>query len=144
MSDATQAKQPRHKGRRLLIVSIVAIVIIALVLFHVISGSGKKKPVTPPQLVSAAKATLGDMPEILNELGTVTPVATVNVLPQLSGYLTDVGYKEGQDVEKGQFLAADRSAPVRDRQTPGPGPDGKRQGGARPGARGPGSLHHAQ
>jgi multidrug efflux system membrane fusion protein len=105
MSDATQAKQPPHKGRRLLIVSIVAIVIIALVLFHVISGSGKKKPVTPPQLVSAAKATLGDMPEILNELGTVTPVATVNVLPQLSGYLTDVGYKEGQDVETGQFLA---------------------------------------
>jgi multidrug efflux system membrane fusion protein len=105
MSDATQAQQPPHKGRRLLIVSLVAIVIIALVLFHVISGSGKKKPVTPPQLVSAAKATLGDMPEILNELGTVTPVATVNVLPQLSGYLTEVGYKEGQDVEKGQFLA---------------------------------------
>ena len=105
MSDATQAQQPPHRGRRLLIVSLVAIVIIALVLFHVISGSGKKKPVTPPQLVSAAKATLGDMPEILNELGTVTPVATVNVLPQLSGYLTEVGYKEGQDVEKGQFLA---------------------------------------
>ncbi|PTR33888.1 multidrug efflux system membrane fusion protein [Luteibacter sp. OK325] len=105
MSDATQAQRPPHKGRRLLIVSLVAIVIVALVLFHVISGSGKKRPVTPPQLVSAAKATLGDMPELLNELGTVTPVATVNVLPQLSGYLTEVGYKEGQDVEKGQFLA---------------------------------------
>jgi multidrug efflux system membrane fusion protein len=105
MSDATQAQRPPHKGRRLLIVSLVVIVVIALVLFHVISGAGKKKPVTPPQLVSAAKATLGDMPELLNELGTVTPVATVNVLPQLSGYLTEVGYKEGQDVEKGQFLA---------------------------------------
>ena len=105
MSDATQAQRPPHKGRRLLIVSLVAAVIVALVLFHVISGSGKKKPVTPPQLVSAARATLGDMPELLNELGTVTPVATVNVLPQLSGYLTEVGYKEGQDVEKGQFLA---------------------------------------
>jgi multidrug efflux system membrane fusion protein len=105
MSDATQAHSSPHKGRRLLIASLVAVVIIALVLFHVISGSGKKKPVTPPQLVSAAKASLGDMPELLNELGTVTPIATVNVLPQLSGYLTEVGYKEGQDVEKGQFLA---------------------------------------
>ena len=105
MSDATQAQRQPHKGRRLLIVSLVAVVVIALVLFHVISGSGKKKPVAPPQLVSAARATLGDMPELLNELGTVTPVATVNVLPQLSGYLTEVGYKEGQDVEKGQFLA---------------------------------------
>jgi multidrug efflux system membrane fusion protein len=27
------------------------------------------------------------------------------VLPQLSGYLTEVGYKEGQNVKKGQFLA---------------------------------------
>src|ERR1700754_125443 len=105
MSDATQAQRPPHKGRRLLIASLVAVVIITLVLFHVISGSGKKRPVTPPQLVSAAKASLGDMPELLNELGTVTPIATVNVRPQLSGYLTEVGYKEGQDVEKGQFLA---------------------------------------
>lgn len=105
MSDATQDRQPPRKRWGLLIASLVAIAIIALLLFHVITGSGKKRPVMPPQLVSAAKATLGDMPELLNELGTVTPVATVNVLPQLSGYLTDVGYKEGQDVEKGQFLA---------------------------------------
>jgi multidrug efflux system membrane fusion protein len=52
-----------------------------------------------------ATATLGDMPVVLKELGTVTPVATVTVLPQLSGYLTEVGYHEGQDVSKGQFLA---------------------------------------
>ena len=47
------------------------------------------------------------MPEMLSELGTVTTDATVTVLPQLSGYLTEVGYKEGQDVKKGQFLAPD-------------------------------------
>jgi multidrug efflux system membrane fusion protein len=35
----------------------------------------------------------------------VSPVATVTVLPQLSGYLTKVGYHEGQDVTAGQFLA---------------------------------------
>ena len=56
-------------------------------------------------MVKVAKAALGDMPETLSELGTVSPVATVTVLPQLSGYLTEVGYKEGQDVKKGQFLA---------------------------------------
>jgi membrane fusion protein, multidrug efflux system len=55
--------------------------------------------------VAVATATLGSMPVILNELGTVTPIATVTVLPQLSGYLTAVGYREGQDVQKGQFLA---------------------------------------
>jgi len=59
----------------------------------------------PPQVVSVANATLGSMPVVLSELGTVTPNATVTVLPQLSGYLTAVGYREGQNVQKGQFLA---------------------------------------
>ncbi|HEY4146365.1 efflux RND transporter periplasmic adaptor subunit [Pinirhizobacter sp.] len=81
----------------------VAIIVI-LIVVHVLTGT-KKKPVTPPQVVSTAAARLGDMPEVLDELGTVTPVATVNVLPQLSGYLTQVGYQEGQDVAKGDFLA---------------------------------------
>lgn len=78
--------------------------LLVLVLIHLFTGK-KEKPPTPPQVVSTAAATLGDMPETLTELGTVTPIATVNVLPQLSGYLTAVGYQEGQDVVKGQFLA---------------------------------------
>ena len=54
---------------------------------------------------SSYRAARGDMPETLMELGTVAPNATVTVLPQLSGYLTEVGYREGQDAVKGQFLA---------------------------------------
>jgi multidrug efflux system membrane fusion protein len=42
---------------------------------------------------------------VLTELGTVTPTDTVTVLPMLSGYLTQVGYREGQEVTKDQFLA---------------------------------------
>jgi multidrug efflux system membrane fusion protein len=56
-------------------------------------------------VVKVAKAAPGDMPVILAELGTVTPTATVTVLPQLSGYLTEVAYREGDEVRKGQFLA---------------------------------------
>jgi len=58
-----------------------------------------------PQVVKVAQAISGDMPETLTELGTVSPIATVTVQPQLSGYLTEVGYREGQDVTQGQFLA---------------------------------------
>jgi multidrug efflux system membrane fusion protein len=100
---AEPAGQPRKK-RVWIIVGIITVALIGLVLFHLLHGK-KPKATTPPQVVSAATATLGDMPEILTELGTVTPIATVNVLPQLSGYLTAVGYHEGQDVAKGQFLA---------------------------------------
>jgi multidrug efflux system membrane fusion protein len=95
---------PPRKRLGLIIAVVILIVAIVLVLFHLFSGK-KARAGTPAQVVSAAAATLGDMPVTLSELGTVTPIATVNVLPQLSGYLTAVGYKEGQDVAKGQFLA---------------------------------------
>lgn len=97
------AGQPRSKRGLWMVVAIIALAV-ALVLFHLFRAKPAKTGV-PVQVVSTAVAEQGDMPEILNELGTVTPVATVTVLPQLSGYLTEVGYKEGQDVKKGQFLA---------------------------------------
>ncbi len=103
-ADAPNVAPRPRKNRVRLIVGILGLVLLVLVLFHIFGGK-KTKAATPPQVVSTATAALGDMPEILSELGTVTPIATVNVLPQLSGYLTAVGYTEGQDVLKGQFLA---------------------------------------
>jgi multidrug efflux system membrane fusion protein len=99
---ADPARPPRKRGW--LIAGIIGIALIVLVIVHLISGK-KAKPPPSVQVVSVAHAILGEMPETLNELGTVTPIATVNVLPQLSGYLTAVGYHEGEDVAKGQFLA---------------------------------------
>jgi membrane fusion protein, multidrug efflux system len=93
-----------RKSRGKLIAGAVIAAIIILILVHLFNAKPARN-INPPQVVSAASASLGNMPEILNELGTVTPIATVTVLPQLSGYLTDVGYQEGQDVKKGQFLA---------------------------------------
>ncbi|WP_413742992.1 efflux RND transporter periplasmic adaptor subunit [Sodalis sp. RH15] len=93
-----------HKRRGMIIAVVVIVVLVIVILYHHLNGK-KQRTGLPPQVVSAAAATLGSMPEMLNELGTVTPVSTVTVLPQLSGYLTEVGYKEGQDVKKGQFLA---------------------------------------
>jgi membrane fusion protein, multidrug efflux system len=57
------------------------------------------------QPVHVAAATQGEMPVVLTALGTVTPLATVTVLPQLSGVLQDVYFKEGQMVKKGDVLA---------------------------------------
>jgi multidrug efflux system membrane fusion protein len=86
------------------ILAVVVGVLLILVVVHLLKRQPPKRG-TPPQVVKVAAATRGDMPETLKELGTVTPVATVTVLPQLSGYLTAVGYKEGEDVKKDQFLA---------------------------------------
>lgn len=96
-------ERPRH-GRARWVLGAVAAVLIALVLVHLLvrksSATGEA-----PQAVKVARVVSGEMPETLTELGTVTPIATVTVLPQLSGYLTAVGYHEGEDVKEGQFLA---------------------------------------
>jgi multidrug efflux system membrane fusion protein len=101
--NTTAARRPGSR-RTGLILGLGGSGLVILMLVHLF----KPKPAArsaPPQMVNVARAITGDMPETLAELGTVSPVATVTVLPQLSGYLTAVGYEEGQDVKRGQFLA---------------------------------------
>jgi membrane fusion protein, multidrug efflux system len=58
-----------------------------------------------PMPVGTATVGKGNIRIILSALGTVTPLATVSVYTQISGQLMEVGYKEGQRVAKGDFLA---------------------------------------
>ena len=55
--------------------------------------------------VGIAVARQADIPVLIEALGTVTPVANVTVRPQVSGVLTQVLFKEGQMVKKGDVLA---------------------------------------
>jgi multidrug efflux system membrane fusion protein len=67
--------------------------------------SGGRFPQGAQQTVGAATITTGNIRVIVNALGTVTPLATVTVQSQISGYLTQVAFTEGQMVQKGDFLA---------------------------------------
>ena len=58
-----------------------------------------------PIPVGVSPVVKGDMPVTLSQLGTVTPLAMVTVKTQISGYLMQVAFKEGQMVNKGDFLA---------------------------------------
>jgi multidrug efflux system membrane fusion protein len=82
------------------------VLLIGLVLWHVLEREPRTVP-TAPQIVKTAQVDHGDMPVVLNELGTVVPTATVTVMPNqaVSGYLTEVPFEEGQDVQKGDVLA---------------------------------------
>ncbi|MDP3824126.1 MAG: efflux RND transporter periplasmic adaptor subunit, partial [Burkholderiales bacterium] len=55
--------------------------------------------------VGIARAKQADIPVLIEALGTVTPAANVTVRPQVSGVLTQVLFKEGQMVKKGDLLA---------------------------------------
>ena len=68
------------------------------------------KAQAPAVPVSAVKATRKDVPIYLDALGTVQAYSTVTIRPQLDGELVKIGFKEGQDVKKGDMLA--RISPV--------------------------------
>lgn len=69
-------------------------------------GKGKKgKGAGGPIPVSAGKVTKGNMPVYISSLGTVTSVYTVSLSSRVTGELTEIDFKEGQIVHKGQLLA---------------------------------------
>ena len=58
-----------------------------------------------PMPVTAATVEKQDIPITFQALGTVTPLATVTVRPRIAGHLVRIGFREGQTVRKGDFLA---------------------------------------
>ena len=64
-------------------------------------GRGMGPPVVP---VSAAPATVQDLPILLDALGTVQAFNTITVVPQVSGRIVEIAFREGQDVREGEVL----------------------------------------
>jgi multidrug efflux system membrane fusion protein len=61
-------------------------------------------PPSPPVPVTLAVAERQSVPFELAATGTVEPLQTVAVQPQVSGPIVRIAFTEGQDVEKGQVL----------------------------------------
>lgn len=59
----------------------------------------------PPVPVTAAHARKGDVPIVLEGLGTVTPINTATIRTQVQGTLDSVDFVEGQNVKRGDVLA---------------------------------------
>ncbi|MBZ9990185.1 efflux RND transporter periplasmic adaptor subunit [Mesorhizobium sp. BH1-1-5] len=68
-------------------------------------GGGRFRGGDLAQPVAVAPVTQADIPIVLEALGTVTPLSTVTVRAQVSGQITQIGFTEGQNVKKGDFLA---------------------------------------
>jgi multidrug efflux system membrane fusion protein len=58
-----------------------------------------------PVSVLAATAKAADVPVYIDAIGTVRALNTVTIRAQVDGQITDIAFKEGQDVKKGDVLA---------------------------------------
>ncbi|MDR2991248.1 MAG: efflux RND transporter periplasmic adaptor subunit, partial [Burkholderiaceae bacterium] len=59
----------------------------------------------PSVTVGEAQAKEGDLPILIDALGTVTASQTATLVPQVSGILLETPFTEGQIVKQGQVLA---------------------------------------
>jgi membrane fusion protein, multidrug efflux system len=85
------------------------VVVVAIVLF--VRHRAATAAATPagrfagaPLTVGTALVSTADVPITINALGTVTPLATVTVHPQITGPLIKVAFTEGQTVKAGDLL----------------------------------------
>jgi multidrug efflux system membrane fusion protein len=102
------AEQPARRGPARLLPWLALLLVIAGLSALIVPRLGKPPGRTrflPPVPVGVATVRRGDMPVTLSGLGTVTPLATVTVQSQISGQLLRVGFREGQFVKAGDFLA---------------------------------------
>ena len=97
--------------RRAWIIGIMLVALIAAAAYY-FSGSpqqqarrGRFAGDNGPVPVLAVPAKSADVPVYLDAVGTVKALNTVTVSPQVDGKLLSVGFKEGQDVKKGDVLA---------------------------------------
>ncbi len=65
---------------------------------------GRRNAVTGPVPVTYATATKGSLGIYLDAIGTVTPVYTDMITPEVTGLVTAVHFREGQYVKKGDPL----------------------------------------
>ncbi|MGE5174852.1 MAG: efflux RND transporter periplasmic adaptor subunit [Hyphomicrobiales bacterium] len=78
---------------------------IALAALLAAAGCGGQKPKgAPPVPVVVARAETRTVPYAIDATGTVEPIQTVAVLPQVGGVITRVAFREGSEVAAGQVL----------------------------------------
>jgi multidrug efflux system membrane fusion protein len=95
--------------RFLIIAACVLAVVGGLVWLRTVQTAAKKAahpdPSTLPIPVATAAAARQDVKLTVDGIGTVQALNTVNIRPMVDGPLTEIRFKEGQDVNAGDVLA---------------------------------------
>lgn len=94
-------------GRRWkLLLGLLLLAVIVWIVLGFFPGGGKRDNFNGgPVPVALATASKGDIDVHLDALGTVQPLSTVTLHTRIDGQLMRVGFREGDLVKAGQFLA---------------------------------------
>ena len=111
-SDLGQPPSDSTKKRRHLWIWVIVLLLFALLIFWVWNhksaaapaGGGRGGAMGGTVPVTTATATKGSIGVYLQAIGTVTPTYTDSITAQVTGVITAVHYREGQDVRKGDPL----------------------------------------
>ena len=108
---APRVEQPKATRWILGAIGVLALIGAGLFVRHKKSGESAAAPAgsagadARPIPVVISTASQRDVPVFLDGLGNAVPLVTVTVRPQVDGPLTEVAFKEGQFVKKGDLLA---------------------------------------
>src|SRR5271169_6601704 len=103
----TGEAEARRRRRKWLAIAALAVILLAGLVVWRLTALTRDSQQTRARLSGLSQpvgvATIGnrDIRIILNQLGTVTPIATVTIQAQLSGQLMAIGFTEGQVVRRG-------------------------------------------
>jgi multidrug efflux system membrane fusion protein len=105
------ARQGRtHWAVRRTVIVLIGFAILGFLLWLLHPGAQTERregrfSTSSPVPVGIAKVRLGDIHITLDALGSVTPLATVTVKPEVNGILQKIDFREGQMVKAGDVLA---------------------------------------
>ena len=103
----TRLRSPTQASRARPVLVILAVFLLAgLGLYGLRQATAPRRVIRalPPEPVAAATVSRGDISVVLDGLGAVTPLATVNVQTQIAGQIMKIGFTEGEMVHQGDFL----------------------------------------
>src|SRR6202046_1776944 len=107
-----QLPPPKRSGAIRLLVWVVILLLFALLFWWVMhhrqapaaTGGGRRAAMGGTVTLSVETAKKGNIGVYLDAIGTVTPVYTTTLVSQVTGVITQVRYREGQLVHRGEPL----------------------------------------
>jgi membrane fusion protein, multidrug efflux system len=107
-----QLPPPKRSGGIRILVWVAILILFALLFWWVMhhrqapaaTGGGRRGAIGGTVTVNAVTAKTGSIGVYLDAIGTVTPVYTTTLVSQVTGIITQVRYREGQLVHRGEPL----------------------------------------